>query len=178
MRIDGERIYLRPLDEGDCTETYVAWLNDPAVNRFLETRHSPQTLESVREYVRGVNVRDGEHLFGIFMKPSDRHIGNIKVGPVHPRHAVADVSLFIGARDQWGKGYAADAIAALSRHAFGSLGVQKLSASMYRDNESSQRAFIKVGYRREGERRAHYVLDGQRSDIIDYGLIPDDLALA
>ncbi|MGE0483648.1 MAG: GNAT family N-acetyltransferase [Gammaproteobacteria bacterium] len=174
--VTSARLLLRPLDDGDCTPDYVAWLEDPEVNQFLETRHQPQTLESVREFVRAVNARDNEHLFGIFLREGARHIGNIKVGPVLARHPVADVSLLIGARDCWGQGYAAEAIRAVSEHAFRHLGVRKLAAGMYVANQGSLRAFLKAGYRQEGHRRAHYLVGDQMSDVIEVGLLPADLA--
>jgi [ribosomal protein S5]-alanine N-acetyltransferase len=102
--LETARLRLRPLTEADVTDAYVGWLNDPEVVRYLETRHAPQTRESVRAFVDAVNGRENEHLFGIFERVDARHIGNIKVGPVHPIHAVADVSLLIGARDVWGRG--------------------------------------------------------------------------
>ena len=175
-RIETERLVLRELAAGDVSADYVAWLNDPEVSRFLETRHSPQDAASVTAFVAAVRARDDEHLFGIFLKDSGRHIGNIKVGPVRAHHGVADVSLLVGARDCWGKGYASEAIAALSRYAFDDLGVAKLSASMYAPNQGSLHAFLKAGYREEGRRRGHYDLDGERCDLIELGLLPEDLA--
>ena len=169
-----ERLHLRPLTAADVTQAYVGWLNDPEVTRFLETRHSPQTRESVLAFVEAVNGRPNEHLFGIVLNAGDRHVGNIKVGPVHPLHRVGDVSLLIGARDVWGHGVAAEAIALLSRHAFEALGARKLSASLYAANVGSERAFLRAGYAREGLRRAHYDLDGRRSDIVELGLTPAD----
>jgi RimJ/RimL family protein N-acetyltransferase len=170
VRIEAARLFLAPLREEHCTETYVAWLNDPAVSRFLETRHHVQTLESVRDFVSAVNARDNEHLFGIFLHEGRRHIGNIKVGPIHPYHRCADVSLFIGEKDCWGSGYASEAIVALSRYAFAELGVEKLCAGMYAPNAGSAKAFAKAGYAHEGVRRAQYMFEGKRCDIIIMGL--------
>ncbi|MCB1509495.1 MAG: GNAT family N-acetyltransferase [Hyphomicrobiaceae bacterium] len=176
MRVEAERIYLRPLTVADCSADYVGWLNDPEVSRFLETRHSEQTQASVEGFVSAVNARPNEHLFGIFLRDGDRHIGNIKVGPVGSYHPVGDVSLLIGARDCWGKGFASEAIAAVSRHALGHLGAKKLSASMYEPNQGSCKAFLKAGYKQEGLRRQHYMLDGALCDVIELGLTPEDIA--
>lgn len=175
-RIPTQRLLLRPLTVADCTARYVGWLNDPAVNRLLETRHSEQTLESVTRFVEAVNASEREHLFGIFLADGVTHIGNIKVGPIARNHPLADVSLLIGDTASWGRGYAAEAIAGVSRHAFASLGLRKLSASMYDVNVASYRAFRRAGYRDEGRRRAHYMLDGRMTDVLLLGLIPEDLA--
>lgn len=175
-QIHSERLLLRELEGSDCSADYVAWLADPDVNRFLETRYRPQDEASIVAFIENVRTRDDEFLFGMFLKEDGRHIGNIKVGPIRPHHRLADVSLFIGARDCWGQGYAAEAIAAISRYAFAELGVLKLSASMYVPNKGSKHAFLKVGYREEGLRKAHLDLDGERCDLIELGLLPADLA--
>ena len=174
-RLDGENIYLRPLDLSDVTDTYVGWLNDPAVKRFLETRHSDQDFEAVRSFVERVNERPDEHIFAICRASDDKHVGNIKVGPVKANHSVADISLFIGEADCWGKGYATEAIGAISRFAIRRLGIQKLAATAYADNIGSIGAFLKVGYRQEGLRRKHYMLDGAPADLVELGLCADEM---
>jgi RimJ/RimL family protein N-acetyltransferase len=174
-RIETERMVLRELGAGDCSPDYVAWLADPEVNRYLETRHRQQDESSIVSFLEGVRSRDNEFLFGMLLRDGGRHIGNIKVGPISAHHRTGDVSLFVGARDCWGSGLAREAIAALSRYAFMALGVEKLSASMYAPNVGSKTAFLKAGYRDEGLRRAHYCLDGERCDLIELGLIPADL---
>lgn len=169
------RLRLRTLTAADVSDDYIAWLTDPEINQYLETRHSHQDRERMSEFVLAVAQRENEHLFGIFLRGGGRHIGNIKVGPIHLHHRLGDVSLLIGARDCWGNGYAAEAIAGVSRFAFEELGVAKLSASMYAPNVGSTNAFLKVGYRREGLRRDHYQLAGGRCDLVELGLLPADL---
>ena len=173
-RIEAERLFLRELEASDCSADYIAWLADPEVNRFLETRHRKQDEASIVAFIDTVRSRDDEFLFGIFVRDGDRHIGNIKVGPIHPIHRRADVSLFIGDRGSWGRGYASEAIAALSRHAFEALGVEKLNAGMHAANAGSFRAFLKAGYREEGRRRSQALLDGVRCDVIEVGLLPGE----
>jgi [ribosomal protein S5]-alanine N-acetyltransferase len=174
-RFETERLVFRELETSDVSVDYVDWLNDPQVSRYLETRHAPQDAATVAAFVERVGASQIEFLFGIFLRNSGRHIGNIKLGPIREHHAVADVSLLIGARDCWGQGYAAEAIAALSRYAFDEIGVRKLSASMYEENQASMRAFLHAGYVEEGRRRKHYDLGGGRSDLIELGLLPGDL---
>ena len=174
-RVEGEAIFLRPLSADDVTEAYLRWLTDPEIGRFLETRHRPQTMQTIREFVERVNARDDEFLFGICLKADGRHVGNIKIGPVKQNHSLADVSLLIGERDCWGRGIATDAIRAVSRFAFQSIGIVKLNAAAYAENRGSIGAFQRAGYTQEGLRRKHYVLDGVPADVIELGLCADDL---
>jgi len=50
MEIRSPRLLLRTLQADDCYAIYVDWLNDPVVNRFLETRFLPQSLETLKSY--------------------------------------------------------------------------------------------------------------------------------
>jgi [ribosomal protein S5]-alanine N-acetyltransferase len=174
--LETPRLFLRPLTDADCTPVYLGWLNDPDISRFLETRHHAQTLESIRNFVMDVNANPMEFLYGICTKADGaRHIGNLKIGPIRAYHPLADISLFIGARECWGRGYAAEAIEVASRHAFAALGVHKLSASMYVENIGSTKAFIAAGYQHEGLRRRHYRLDKDMSDLVELGALPEYL---
>jgi len=174
-RFDAVRLYFRSLTGADCSPQYLGWLTDPEVNRYLETRFTPQSIESIRAFVEGVNARDHQHLFGIFLRSGARHIGNIKIGPINRQHRLGDISLFIGERGCWGQGYATEAIGAASHYAFDVLQVRKLSAGMYAPNQASYRAFLKAGYREEARRPGHYLLDGKPCDILELGCRPEDL---
>ena len=44
-----------------------------------------------------------------------RHIGNIKIGPVHSYHRRARIGLLIGEKEFWNRGYATEAIKLAAR---------------------------------------------------------------
>jgi [ribosomal protein S5]-alanine N-acetyltransferase len=166
----GKSIFLRPLTESDANETYVGWLNDPAVNQYLETRFTPQTIEAVRAFVREKMRSQSEYLFGICLVENGRHIGNIKLGPVNAHHKSADISLFLGDRSSWGKGFAKEAIGLITRWGFLHLGLEKLKAGCYAANEGSARAFEYCGYSREGLLRDQLQFQGKPMDLVLLGL--------
>jgi ribosomal-protein-alanine N-acetyltransferase len=147
---EGNKISLRPLTLDDCTPAYVAWLNDPEVHRYLETRwYGQQTLDSVRHYVEeALKPLSGEHMFAIIAGPA--HIGNIKIGSVNLAHKSAVISYFIGERSCWGKGYATEAIRGATRRAFGKLGLYNLQAGSYAKNVASIKALKRCGYKERG----------------------------
>ncbi len=94
--------------ESDINIKYVEWLNDPCVNQYLETRFSPQSLESVYLYWKTYQLDKNSPWFAICTLSNEDHIGNIKLGPIDWVHRRAEISLFIGERGCWGKGYAAE----------------------------------------------------------------------
>jgi [ribosomal protein S5]-alanine N-acetyltransferase len=174
---DGQ-VTLRPVTLDDVTPIYVAWLNDPVVNRYLETRFATQTLETVATYVRSTIANPLEHFFAICLGVERRHVGNIKVGPIKHPHRLADVSLFIGDRDAWGRGVAKVAIGLISRFAIRDLQLSKLSAGVYAPNVGSAKAFLSNGYLQEAVRRKHLLLDDQPIDLLEFGLCADECNFA
>jgi RimJ/RimL family protein N-acetyltransferase len=173
-RFNGEQVSLRLVTVDDCTARYVGWLEDPAINRFLETRWAPQTLASVRQFVEQQLQSADSYLFAIVANRGAAHIGNIKVGPIHARHLYADVSYFIGDREFWGKGFATDAIRLATRIGFERLGVNRLQAGLYATNVGSGRALEKAGYTLEGRFKAQLRLADAWDDHVWYGLTKED----
>jgi len=174
LMVEGERVSLRPVTLADVGERYRGWLNDPDVNRYLETRFSVWTLDSIEGFVRSKRTADGEFLLAICLPAGGEHIGNLKIGPINPHHRYADLSLFIGEKQHWGRGLATEAIRLASGFAFGSLGLHKLEAGAYAANAASIRAFERCGYKREGLRRGHFMSDGRWTDMVLLGLLAEN----
>lgn len=151
------------------TADYVAWLNDPEINQFLESRFEPHTIESTVAFVKSVLESPDSLFLGIRSRSSGRHVGNIKLGPINRRHGTADVGILVGDRSVWGRGTATDAIRAVTAIARDLLSLRKLTAGCYGANAGSKRAFEKAGYEIEGVRRGQMVLNGRPEDLILMG---------
>ncbi len=169
--MQGERIYLRKVSPDDVNEAYCRWMNDPTTNRFLESRFYPHSIETLREYV--VN-KQGDNLnafFAIVLNDGDRHIGNIKLGPVDSNHRLADIGILIGEKDCWGKGYALEAINLIVDYAFNTLNLHKVTAGCYAPNKGAIRAFEKAGFVQDGVRKSHCFFEGEYVDDVLLGLV-------
>jgi len=171
--IEGGNVSLRLVTLKDCTPIYVNWLCDREVNAFLETRWTEQTMDSVREFVRRSMTAEDIYLLGIIENCSGQHIGNIKLGPIHPIHSHADVSYFIGEKRCWGRGYATQAISLVTAFGFERLELHRLQAGVYATNIGSIRALKKVGYVLEACFRQQLRLNGKWEDHLFYGLLRD-----
>lgn len=152
----GEKVFLRPVTLEDVSQAYCAWLNDPEVNRYLETRFAVQTLASVRSYVANATAAPDIIFLAIIEKATDRHIGNIKLGPVLQHHQRGEISFFIGEKGCWGKGYATEAVGLLTDYALCRLSLLKVTAGCYSTNLGSKRVFEKLGYEREAVFKKQY----------------------
>lgn len=169
----GPGIQLRRLRATDASERYVSWLNDPEVNRYLESRFVHWTLDSVRAYIES-RQNEREHFFAICERAAGAHIGNIKLGPIDPHHRCADVSLVIGERAHWGRGAGSEAILLVTKYAFVELGLLKLQAGAYLANMGCIKAFERSGYVREGLLKERVLSNGIHDDVVMLGYTASD----
>lgn len=174
VRIDSQRLYLRELEEADVSAAYLEWMRDPAVTQYLEARFEEHNDKSLRAYVAAQRADPSSLLLAIVLREGDRHIGNIKLGPIDRHHLTADVGILIGNRSAWGRGYGTEAIGALCPFAFAELGLRKLTAGSYAANVGSIRAFEKAGFRREGVQHGQFMCDGHRVDGVLLGRLASD----
>jgi [ribosomal protein S5]-alanine N-acetyltransferase len=163
-------VQLFPLDVTDVGDSYVSWLNDPELNRFLESRFTEHTLESTRAFVTGCRVGAGSLLLGVRCDwLGTQHVGNIKI-EVNKYHRIGEIGILIGNKQVHGKGVATHAIKAMTMLARDELGLRKLSAGCYASNKGSERAFVKAGFTVEGVRPGHFLLDGRAEDLVLLGM--------
>lgn len=171
LKLEGERIYLRPVKVSNATQEYVGWLNDSEVNQFLESRFVFATIESVKGYIHKVSEDPDTIFLAIMRKDTSRHIGNIKLGPIDRNHHVGDIGIMIGDKNSWGKGFATEAIGLLEKYAFQSLKLHKLTAGAYAENIGSIKAFLKQGFVEEGRRKEQVFFNGKYIDAVFLGKI-------
>src|SRR6476660_3787880 len=174
-RLIGDAVYLRLIEPSDCGDRYLAWLLDPELNRFLETRWTDQTPETIRQFVTEMRSSPDNYLFAIVHTESGKHIGNIKVGAINQVHKHCDVGYFIGDREMWGKGIATEAIRLATQFAFDRLGMHRAQAVVDVDNPASAKALERVGYKKEGTLREKLFMDARWNDQMLYGILRVDL---
>jgi [ribosomal protein S5]-alanine N-acetyltransferase len=178
IKIETSRLSLRTLQDGDVSQKYVDWLNDPDVNRYLETRHSVQTLDTCKEFVRRCNSEKSERLMGVFLKETMVHVGNVKLGFINEVHSRGQISLFIGDKSQWGRGIAKEVVHAVTKYGFEDVGLERIEAGCYEGNFSSLRVFLSVGYTVEGFFRSHACSQqGRRAGCFWMGMLKHEFWL-
>ena len=72
----------------------------------------------------------------------------------------------IGNRDYWGKGICRKVLIKLTTYAFEELGLYKIESEVISPNIASQKTLINSGFSLEGVRKNHYLIKGERYDIL------------
>ncbi len=168
--LESERIFFREVSETDTNtygNDYYKWMQDQEVNQYMETRFRCQSKDDILNYIKKMSNDSTQFFFAICLNEINipSHIGNIKLGPVNWYHRNADISLFIGRKDLWGKGYGTEAINLITDFAFKRLNLHKVKAGIYVDNEASHKAFEKAGFAQSGFLMGDRFLDGKYTNV-------------
>jgi len=173
--LNGQRIYLRLIEEADVNEEYIRWLNDSEVTHYMETGRFPSTQESIRKYLdRFHNDGIANVIFAIVDRGTNQHIGNVTLNRINWIHRTADTGLMLGRKDCWGKGYAHEAWSLLLDYAFHRLGLRKIIAGAIGNHVTSLAVLGKLGFRMEGTLRQEVFVDGAYRDVIRMGLFREE----
>lgn len=164
--ISTARLTLRPLTK--VASRNIAWLRDPEVVRYSQQRHELHTLSTQMRYISAFTGRS--HLWAIVEVQTGDHIGNLSATHDAPND-VTDVGIMIGETRSWGKGYAKEAWsqACLWLLDPGCGKVRKLEAGCARSNVAMMKIIQGSGFKQEGERLNHLLIDGAPTGMVLFG---------
>lgn len=165
-RMDGERIYIRGLQEKDIDDLYVSYYQHQDLIKYMyQTPRKIDRSHLLTELKNGIDTAQ-YHMYGVFDKTNDLCIGNIRVGHMTPVHKISDLAIFIGNPTYLGKGFAQEAIALGNKLCFEKYDFRKLHGGMFEANMASVKAYLKTGWVIEGRLRGQYWVDGKAMDRI------------
>jgi spore coat polysaccharide biosynthesis protein SpsF (cytidylyltransferase family)/RimJ/RimL family protein N-acetyltransferase len=143
--INGKRIYLRELKGKDASQDYCNWLNDPVVNKFLETKKT--TIEELRQYIKEKKENLNCVFLGIFLRDTNKHIGNIKLEPIDFKNKEATLGILIGNENYWGQSICTEAVKLLVNYAFNDLNLERIDLGVISENKAAIKCYLKAGFR-------------------------------
>ena len=166
-----KRLTLRPLRVHD-TPAIFEMMSDEETMRFWDWP-AFRDESTVRDIV-AAQVSDMEagtaRYWAVAYSPNASAIGSVDLSEIDAHHSRAEVG-FLFARKVWGKGFAREAMQAVTAHAFDALGIRRLWARFHTGNAASQRLLESLGFAREGTLKGHIQREGARRDCEIYGLM-------
>ena len=167
------RLVLRPLELADA----------PAIERLAGDREIARgTLTIPHPYPPGAAVgwiaqHASQYARGEQATFAVTDGGGVLVGVVglrlEPAYRRAELGYWIGV-PYWGRGYATEAVAAVIRFGFDTLGLNRIHARHFTRNPASGRVMQKAGLTFEGIERQHILKDGEFLDLSCYAILRSD----
>ena len=165
----GPRLRLELLSERHLTLRYVDWLNDPEVCQF--NRHgSGYTLEKAKSYYDSVRDSTDTVVFAICLKESGEHLGNISLNDIDWAQKSSEISILIGEKKHWGKGFGDEAIRLMIDFALKTLKLKRVWIGMTVNNTGMIRIAEKMGFQHERILKKAFKKNGQEWDVTEWGL--------
>lgn len=163
-QLETGRLLLEPLSLKQLSHKYLGWLNDPEVNKYLETRGG-YTIEKLRSFLEEQEKK--EILFwAIYVKQDAKHIGNIKIDPIDESKNSGEYGILIGDKEEWGKGFAKEASWAAINFCFNKLKLEQITLGVVEDNEAAIELYKKMGFKTTGKIKDKGFYNGKICDSI------------
>lgn len=172
----GRKVELVPRGE-EHAALLARWLDDPEVRHWLHSSELPPELrsaEAIASRTREVLLDPTEARFMI-VADGGVPIGDVGFLGIH-RVGRAELSIAIGEKPYWSRGYGGDAICTLLRFGFGELGLRRVTLIADADNLRGIACYARCGFRQEGVLRAHRLRYGQPLDMVAMGVLREEFA--
>lgn len=169
--IDGENIYMRPLDKEDIKGNYINWFDDEEVCKMNSHHRFPYSEESMLKYIESVNNSSKDLVLGIIDKKEKIHIGNISLQNINYINRTAEFAIIIGEKDYWGKGYSKEAGKLIIEHGFSVLNLRRVYCGTISKNVGMINLAKSLGFKQEGIRCEAEFKNGKYLDTIEFGLL-------
>lgn len=146
MRLETERLILRPWEEADAPELY-RWAKDPAVGPIAGWR--PHTgVEDSLAIIRG--VLSEPETYAAVLKETGKPVGSVGImrigrGSAPLLETEAEIGYWIGV-PYWGRGLIPEAVRALQRRCFEELACTAIWCGYFDGNKQSKRMQEKCGF--------------------------------
>ena len=168
------RLLLRRFDSADAGPL-ADYRSDPAVARYQswETPVTPEVAAAlVREFASGVPGRPGWFQYAIVDTARGCMMGDLGVR-LHDNLRQAEIGCTIATAYQ-GRGYASEAAGLVLDDLFIRARLHRVSAECDARNSASAALLHRLGFTREGCRRAHTWIKGEWTDDVLFGLLAED----
>ncbi|MFZ5969856.1 MAG: GNAT family N-acetyltransferase [Bacillota bacterium] len=159
----GKKCYLSPICVDDYVK-YTKWTNDMDVTAGLILSASQLTLDKEKEILE--RLSNTEFNFAIIDLEREELIGNIGFPRIDHVNKVAELGIFIGNKDYWGKGYGVEAIQLLLDFGFSILNLHNIHLRVYSYNKPALKCYVKAGFKEVGRLRETKQIAGVRYDEI------------
>ena len=171
--LTSQRIVLRDATPGD-VEARFALGNTPEIQAMFGADPKQVrdiTPEAAEAWVK--NQMDEAHAWVI--EAEGQLIGALRLHTLNPVDRRANIAIGILDKNALGKGYGTEAVHLLASHAFGAMGLHRLSCRVLSFNEAAIAAYEKLGFVAEGRERESALIGNEWHDDIIMGLLAQDL---
>ncbi|WP_404427455.1 GNAT family N-acetyltransferase [Ureibacillus chungkukjangi] len=172
--LETERLRLREITKEDAEGIFACFSNE-AVTRY----YGEETLQQIEQaekfvdfFAKSFEAKRGIR-WGIEVKRTKGIIGTIGFNGWSPKHRKAEIGYEIHP-DYWRKGYTTEALSKVLPYGFDVMGLSRIGAIVFIENEASNNLLIKLGFKKEGVLRENIYHNGASHDTNVYSILKNE----
>lgn len=179
----GRQLFPAPLEGGlvvlrrhvpENLEAFRRWYADPEIARLARYSEGPMRIDEVDRFFQARAIGPESLAMAIHLRDSDRLVGTCALSQMDGDHGSALYHITIGEKDAWGHGYGTEATRLMVAHAFETLGLHRVSLTVFAFNERAKRSYEACGFSVEGRAREAIRRDGQWWDEISMSILESE----
>ena len=171
-KIEGERLYLSPINEED-VETYVKWMNDFSVTDGLGTSHNITTIYGEKDWIQNT-IKSNDIQLAIVKKENNTLIGNCSLHQINHYKKTSTLGIFIGEEQERNKGYGTETVKLLMKYGFEYLNLNNIMLQVYSFNKRAIKSYKKAGFKEFGRRHNVITIKNKLYDEIYMEILKED----
>jgi RimJ/RimL family protein N-acetyltransferase len=174
--IEGRLVTLRRHVPENLT-AFRRWYADPEIARLARYQETPMPREEVDRFFQARVFGPESLALAVHIRETDRLIGTCAFSQFDGDNGSALFHITIGERDAWGHGYGTEATRLMVDHAFGALGLHRVSLAVFEFNERAIRSYLSCGFTTEGRSREAIWRDGRWWDELHMSVLEPEWRL-
>jgi RimJ/RimL family protein N-acetyltransferase len=167
----GERVRLTAVTKDDLP-TMAGWWADADFLRLYDSMPAfPQSVAQLAKRLEDSEQGKTNFMWGIRPLGNEKLLGLVELDGIIWPHGTSAVSIAIGEQAERSQGYGGEAMTLVLDFAFRELNLHRVFLTVFSYNRAAIAMYEKLGFTREGAHREHLQRDGQRFDMLLYGML-------
>lgn len=169
--IIGKEIFLRLMEEYDIPFK-VKWVNDEEIRNLIISDYISEA--KTKQWFNDLNFNSTRKEFMICLKKTNEAIGFTSLKNIDLFNSKAELSMLIGHKTLWNKGYGREAKKLIINYAFNEMGLNKLYTHNWSENKRIIDLNKKMGFKIDGVLRSDIYFKGEFRDIVVMSILRSD----
>lgn len=168
--LQGNRVYLRPIENDDLDLFYVKAIWDKECRRLTGTQ-AVFSRTGLQNWFDKNSTDNSRIDLLICLQENDQPIGDLAMLNINHQNQNAVVRISIFDKEFWGNGYGTEAMSLLIKFGFDILNLHRVGLDVFAFNDRAIKAYEKLGFKQEGIIRDELFYDGKFHDSIMMGVL-------
>lgn len=169
--LETDRLILREITQDDCKDIFDCFSNEEVIKHYGQEAFVDMKQADTLIQFFSLSFKEKKGIrWGIERKEEKGLIGTVGFNLLSLKHKRAEIGYELHP-DYWRKGYVSEAVTCILQYGFSDLGLSRIGAVVFTENDASILLLKKLGFEREGILRDYMIQNGTAHDTYIYSML-------